>query len=294
MSIAGGLHKAAEAAGALHMDTVQIFTHSPSQWAVTATNAPQKTSDWLQEKAFSDDAVQRFKDALASHQLREPIAHSSYLINLASPEPSLWARSVDAMVLELHRADQLGLRGVVVHPGAAMSATETQAIRQVVRALREIQKQTRTLNADVLLENTAGQGSCLGWKFEHLAKMLEGASNPDRIGVCIDTCHAFAAGYPLSEPADYEATMEELDNTVGIQSVRAVHLNDSKRELGSRVDRHDHIGRGMIGKSAFRNLLQDERFSKLPMYLETPKGTEDGRAHDAVNLQTLRRLMRPA
>ncbi|MFM2095483.1 MAG: hypothetical protein RIS70_2607, partial [Planctomycetota bacterium] len=281
MSIAGGLHKAVEAAAAFNMETVQIFTNSPSQWAVDPTSTPHRSSRWLEEKEFSADAVQRFKEALSSLRIRDPIAHSSYLINMASPQRPLWSRSVDAMVLELHRADQLGIRGVVVHPGAAMTASESEGIRLVVRALREIQKQTASLKADVLLENTAGQGSCLGWKFEHLAKMIDGVANPDRIGVCIDTCHAFAAGYPLSERADYESTMKQLDSTVGLSRVRAMHLNDSNRELGSRVDRHDHIGRGMIGKAAFRNVLCDPRLAKLPMYLETPKGVEDGKEHDA-------------
>jgi deoxyribonuclease-4 len=142
-----------------------------------------------------------------------------------------------------------------------------------------------------LLETTAGQGTCLGWKFEQLATILERVKNPDRLGVCLDTCHVYAAGYPLAEPRDYRRTMRQFDQTIGLAQIRAFHLNDSKRELGSRVDRHEHIGRGKLGLAAFRNLLNDRRFRRIPMYLETPKGQENGVELDVINLATLRGLV---
>jgi deoxyribonuclease-4 len=160
-----------------------------------------------------------------------------------------------------------------------------------VRALDEVHLQTQGIGTRCLLENTAGQGSCLGCRFEQLAAMLDGVKNPDLLGVCIDTCHVFAAGYPLSTEKEYKATLRALDKTVGLKLVRAFHLNDSAKPLGSRVDRHAHIGRGMIGKEAFRLLLNDDRFRKVPMYLETPKGKEKGKDLDAINLRTLRRLI---
>lgn len=301
MSIAGGLYKAADAAAELGMDTVQIFTNSPSQWTVPPVSRPGssagargrsvKVAERWSAQAFSTDQVQRFVTALAAGKLQRPIAHSSYLINLASPDPGVWKRSIDAMVVELLRASQLGIPYVVVHPGASLAAGETRGIRNVIKAVNEVQRQTTGLLASCLLENTAGQGTCLGWQFEQLGRMLDGVNDSERIGVCIDTCHAFAAGYPLADPADYDATTRLLQQTVGIQRVKALHLNDSKRELGSRVDRHEHIGQGKLGLEPFRHLLNDSRFASIPMYLETPKETYQGRSRDSMNLATLRGLM---
>jgi deoxyribonuclease-4 len=160
----------------------------------------------------------------------------------------------------------------------------------VVRALDEVHAQTRGIRARCLLENTAGQGTSLGWRFEQLAAILDGVRDPARLGVCIDTCHAFAAGYPLASAAEYRQTICALAATVGLRRVKAMHLNDSRRELGSRVDRHAHIGEGRIGLDGFRRLLRDDRFARVPMYLETPKGTRDGADLDAMNLARLRRL----
>lgn len=301
MSIAGGLYKAADAAAELGMDTVQIFTNSPSQWTVPpvsgsgATPGARVRSGKIAERwsaqAFSTDQVRGFVAALAAGKLQHPIAHSSYLINLASPDPSVWKRSIDAMVVELLRASQLEIPYVVVHPGASLAAGETRGIRNVIRALKEVQRQTKGLLASCLLENTAGQGTCLGWQFEQLGRMLDGVHDSERIGVCIDTCHAFAAGYPLADPADYDATTRLLDQAVGIQRIKALHLNDSKRELGSRVDRHEHIGLGKLGLEPFRHLLNDPRFASIPMYMETPKETYQGRSRDSLNLATLRGLV---
>jgi deoxyribonuclease-4 len=306
MSVAGGFYKAVEASAAAGMNTVQIFTNSPSQWVVatvpprgTRTTAKRETEklwrragDLWRSPLLADDAVAQFQDALHRHGIRRPIAHSSYLINLASTDRTLWRRSVEAMVVEIERAAALGIAHVVVHPGATVSASEATGIRNVIRAVNEVQRRTLGLDCHCLLENTAGQGSCLGWRFEHLGRILQGVKDQQRIGVCIDTCHAFAAGYPLAPADRYAETMDALDQAVGVQLVRALHLNDSKRELGSRVDRHEHIGAGKLGLEPFRHLLHDPRFAAVPMYLETPKGKRDGKDLDRINLRTLMRLAR--
>ncbi|HJQ79240.1 MAG TPA: deoxyribonuclease IV [Lacipirellulaceae bacterium] len=279
-SIAGGYYKAVERAKAVACDCVQIFTKNNNQWRA---------------KELSDEDARLFKAALKQHGITHPLAHDSYLINLASPDPVLWKKSVDSFVMEMFRANRLGIRYLVTHPGAYTSGSEATGIATVVRALDEVHAQTRGIKTRCLLENTAGQGSCLGCRFEQLAEMIEKVRNPDLLGVCIDTCHLFAAGYPISTEKDYEQTMRALDKTVGRKLVRAFHLNDSAKPFGSRVDRHAHIGRGMIGKEAFRLLLNDRRFSKVPMYIETPKGEEKGKDLDAINLRALRRLiLKPA
>jgi deoxyribonuclease-4 len=181
----------------------------------------------------------------------------------------------------------------VLHPGAYTSSSEQTGLRRVIRALNEVHRQTRGISAQCLLENTAGQGSCLGWRFEHLATILDGVQDPERLGVCFDTCHAFAAGYPLDSRDEFRQTMGELTALVGIERIRAIHLNDSKRELGSRVDRHEHIGKGHLGSRPFAHLLNDRRFCHIPMYLETPKGEDpkSKRPWDTINLRRLRRLV---
>lgn len=283
LSIAGGFYRAVESAAELGMDTVQVFTNSPSQWSVSADPevAPQ---------ALAESDTARFRESLAKLRIQRPIAHSSYLINLGSSQPSIWDRSVRALRLELQRAEQLGITGVVLHPGAATGGSDEQAMDNIVRGLDEIHAMLPGIQSRVLLENTAGQGSCLGWRFEQLAELFHRVGEPDRLGVCFDTCHAFAAGYPLADRSDFLATFREFDRFVGIERLAAMHLNDSKRELGSRVDRHEHIGQGKIGRDAFSHILRDKRFRDLTMYLETPKGEHEGEAWDAINLRLLREL----
>ncbi|MFO0819234.1 MAG: deoxyribonuclease IV [Pirellulales bacterium] len=275
MSIAGGYERAVEAAAECGMDVVQLFTKNNNQW---------------RGKPISDDDVTRFRDSLSRLRIRHPLSHSSYLINLGSSDETLWRKSVDALIVELQRAELLGIAYVVVHPGAAVGADESVGLDNIVRGLDEIHDSHPALKAKLALENTAGQGSCLGWRFEQLAYLLEHVRQPDRLGVCFDTCHAFAAGYPLAERKDYLATFREFDQWIGVERIVAFHLNDSKREFGSRVDRHEHIGRGHVGLEAFRHLLNDKRFRDTPMYLETPKGDHEGRSWDAINLATLRAL----
>lgn len=298
MSIAGGFYKAVEAARECGMDCVQIFTGPPQRWpfqaekpSVQSGGLLTKNNNQWRAKEISDDDVERFQGALESLKIGHPTSHASYLINLASPADELYQKSIDGMVVELERAAKLGVRYVVVHPGATVTLCEEDGIARVAAAIDEVHKRLPECAAEILLENTAGQGSCLGWKFEHLADIIAATKQPERVGVCFDTCHAFAAGYGLSDPADYKQTWKAFDKTVGIERIKAIHLNDSKKDLGSRVDRHDHIGRGKIGLEAFRQLLNDKRFRKVPMYLETNKEEENGEPMDVVNLRVLRSLV---
>ncbi len=275
MSISGGYHRAVERAHQCGCDCVQLFTKNNNQWHA---------------RPITSDEVRRFVDALSETDVSHPIAHGSYLINLASPDKRLWQKSGDAFVVELRRADLLGIPYGVTHPGAYTSGSESGGLGQVIRAIAGIHARARGVRAQCLLETTAGQGTSLGCRFEHLAAILDGVKEPDRLGICFDTCHVFAAGYAMGTERQYKATMRALNRTVGVKKIKAFHLNDSRRELGSRVDRHAHIGRGKMGLEPFRRLLADRRFRKTPMYLETPKETKNGVEMDVVNLKVLRRL----
>lgn len=276
MSIAGGYYKAVEAAAKLGMSTCQLFTKNNNQW-----NA----------KALSEQDLTDFRVCLKQTGIRYPVAHDSYLINLASPDDVLWTKSRDAFAHELERAEALGLIGVVMHPGAYVGSTSEAGLRRIVDALDVVHRMTHGFKTQTLLETTAGQGTTLGAKFDELAWIIQHVADSDRVGVCVDTCHIFAAGYPLIELGDYQATMNEFDRLVGIPRIKAFHLNDSLKPFGSRVDRHAHIGRGCLGLEPFRHLLNDPRFVTVPKYLETPKGTEEGEDLDAINLRTLRSLV---
>jgi deoxyribonuclease-4 len=276
MSIAGGYYRAVEHAANAGCDCVQLFTKNNNQWRA---------------KEITDEDVSKFRDKLAELNISHPISHSSYLINLGSPKEDLWKKSVDAFVVEMLRAEKLGLLGVVVHPGSHTTVSEEEGIENIIRGLDEMHEQTRGIACRCVLETTAGQGSNLGWKFEQLAAMISGVKHPELLGVCLDTCHVFAAGYPLATPEEYADTMQQFDALIGLERIVAFHLNDSKRELGSRVDRHEHIGHGELGLEPFRHLLNDVRFAHVPMYLETAKGREDDEDLDVRNLQVLRSLV---
>lgn len=275
MSIAGGCHRAVEAAVARGCGTVQLFTKNSNQWA---------------GKPLSDDDVKLFRKTLRRSGLKYPTAHDSYLINLATQDEALYRKSIDAFVDELNRAETLGLKYLVTHPGAHLGAGEDVGLARVAQALDEVHARCPNYRVCVLLENTAGQGSCLGHRFEHLATILERVAEPKRLGVCFDTCHAFAAGYPLAPRAEYEATLRAFDTVIGLKRLRVFHINDSLKPLGSRVDRHAHIGQGHLGLEPFRLLVNDERFRDHPMILETPKEADGDDDMDAVNLATLREL----
>ncbi len=276
MSVAGGFHKAVIAAARVGCDCVQIFTKNNSQWKA---------------KPITAEEARLFQECMLEHRLRGVLSHASYLINMASPREELREKSVAAMVIELQRAEQLGIAHVVVHPGSFTSADEATGIDLICRSIDQIHQQLPACGSQILLENTAGQGSNLGWQFQQLEQMIEGTQEPSRLGVCIDTCHAFAAGYALSDPDDYRLTIQQLQKHVGLHRIKAFHLNDSKHPRSSRKDRHEHIGRGEMGLESFRNLLNDSRFAETPMYLETAKGLENGQDLDAINLNTLRGLV---
>lgn len=276
MSIAGGYYKAVDAAAACGMDTVQLFTKNNNQWAA---------------KPLSKEDVKAFRDALERTGIQQPVAHNSYLINLASPNDALWNKSLDAFIIELQRAETLGLIGVVMHPGSYVDSDEQSGLERIVKALDAAHRATPRFQTRTLLETTAGQGTNLGARFEHLAWILEHVKHPDRVAICVDSCHIFAAGYPLTTAAEYAATMREFERVIGVDRIRCFHLNDSKKGLGSRVDRHQHIGEGCLGLEPFRHILNDPRFAALPMYLETEKGQRDGRDLDVINLQSLRNLL---
>jgi deoxyribonuclease-4 len=276
MSIAGGYHNALLQAKERGCQSVQLFTHAPSQW---------------QARELSEEEVRLFRRTLRQTRLRQPVAHDCYLTNLASPDENLYRRSLETFLVELRRAEQLGLRYLVMHPGAHVDSGEEAGLARVAGALDEIHERLPAGKVRVLLETTAGQGSTLGHRFEHLGRILSLVSQADRLGVCFDTCHVFAAGYALAPAAEYKATMRAFQRTIGLRRLRVFHVNDSLKPLGSRVDRHAHIGRGEMGLEPFRLLVNDRRFRNRPMILETPKEEERERDMDLVNLATLRGLM---
>jgi deoxyribonuclease-4 len=277
MSIAGGHHHAIEAALKYECETLQLFTKNTNQW-----NA----------KELTEENVRIFRQAFRDSKMKLPMAHDSYLINLASPDETLYQRSVEAFTIEVERSERLGLTYLVMHPGAPLDSGEEVGLNRVAAGLDEVHRRCAGYSVQVLIESTAGQGSCLGHRFEHLAGILDRVKEPERLGICIDTCHLFAAGYPLAPQSNYEATMQQFDDIVGLKWIRAFHLNDSLKPLGSRVDRHAHIGKGCLGLEPFRLLLNDRRFRDHPMVLETPKEEGEKTDMDRVNLKTLRRLLR--
>ncbi len=279
MSMAGGHDRAVHAAHKVGFRTVQVFTKSNNQWRA----AP-----------LTDAHLAAFRAALAETGVADPVAHASYLINLGSPDDSLWEKSIAALVVEVERGEALGIPDLVIHPGAHVGSGEEAGLARIALGLDEVHRRNRGVALKIDLETTAGQGTCLGNRFEHLGRLFDLVAEPGRMGVCVDTCHIFAAGYPLGTSKEYDDTMGQLDRAVGTGRVRVLHLNDSLKPLGSRVDRHAGIGRGHLGVEPFRFLVNDARFRHLPMILETPKGTEEDEDLDAVNLRVLGQLERQA
>ncbi|HRH66102.1 MAG TPA: deoxyribonuclease IV [Bacteroidia bacterium] len=267
-SVSGGLMKAFEEAKRLDIDTFQIFTQNQRQWI-------NKTIDPEQRKLFAD--------AWKSSKVKVVFSHCSYLLNLASEDNVLRKKSTEALIGEINRCHDLNLSFCVLHPGAAKSQNPDVAIQHVIDGLEHVVKKTDPSKVKILVENTAGQGSSLGHSFEQLGRIVSGVAS-SRIGVCFDTCHAFAAGYDLRTKSTFEQTLSDFDKIIGIKHLSAIHLNDSKGDLGCRTDRHEHIGKGKLGLEAFRLALK--HFEKLPKVLETEK--ENGM--DEVNLQVLRRM----
>jgi deoxyribonuclease IV len=289
LSIAGGLPRAVDRAEASRCEALQIFTKSAGQWRA---------------RPLPPEEIALFRRRVAETGIRPVIAHNSYLINVATAQRELRAQSIAALGAELDRASALGLDGLVMHPGSYTSGTEADGLRLIAEALTQLLDERPGLKTRILLEHTAGQGTNLGHRFEHLAEIIGRLGGSDRLGVCIDTCHLLAAGYDICSEDGYRRTFAEFDRVVGLRRIHAFHLNDSKKPCGSRVDRHEHIGKGCLGLEPFRMLLNDRRFAEHAMLLETPKlETPESRRRsdldpwDARNLRTLRRLIvdeRPA
>ncbi len=272
MSIAGGLHLACERGRQAGCRAIQIFTRNQQQWKANV---------------LTDEHVAAFRAARADHGIETAFAHDSYLVNLATPVSALRKKSLAAFVDELERCERLELPYLVTHPGSPGEAGDDTGVANMIASLDEALRSTRGCRTKILLETNAGQGACVGRTFEQLAAMLDGVHASERIGVCFDTCHVFVSGYDLRTRAAYDGTMEAFDRAIGTGRIRAFHLNDAKKGLGSRVDRHTHIGKGEIGLEGFRCLMNDTRFAGVPMVLETPK--EEGM--DETNLALLRGLI---
>jgi len=272
-SIAGGVHTAFERAERATCVTLQVFTKNSNQWRA---------------KPLSDEDIANYKTAASESTIRPVVAHSSYLINMCAADGGILLRSREAYLDELQRCEALGIPYLNFHPGAHMGAGEKDGILKIIESLNLAHDATPGYATMSVLETTAGMGTSLGHTFEQLRAIIDGVDKPERVAVCIDTCHIFAAGYDLRTEAAYEATMKSFDDIVGFAKLVAVHANDSKKGLGSRVDRHEHIGKGEIGKTGFRCLVRDGRLRHVPKILETPK--EEDLREDRKNLALLRKL----
>jgi deoxyribonuclease-4 len=271
-SIAGGTPHAVDHAVATGSRVLQIFVKNASRWV---------------GKEIAAEEAAEFRAAFASSRLLAVAAHSSYLINAAGADAALRGKSTAALAEELDRCEALGIPALVLHPGSCGEAGPAAGVRRVARMLDGAFSRSRS-TASIWLETAAGQGACVGARFEELRDIIGASKNPRRLGVCFDTCHVFAAGYELRTPDGWAATMESFDRAVGLKALKAMHVNDSKKGLGSRVDRHEHIGKGMIGDAGFRNVMTDPRLASIPKFLETPKDKD--LAWDRRNLARLRRL----
>jgi deoxyribonuclease-4 len=294
-SIAGGLTHALADAVRLGCECMQMFARNQRQWRTGPLSADQ-LAEWARARAAPEAAG-----------IAPIVVHDSYLINLACPDPIIARRSYESFCDELDRCEQLGVDYLVTHPGSHLLAQPAEGIARLAEALNRLADDRPAAKTCVLLETTAGQGTNLGWRFEQLAEVLSllppplGASKGKgkgisktrpRVGVCLDSCHVFAAGYDLRTPDKLARTLDRFDAIIGLDRLKAIHINDSRRELGSRVDRHEHIGCGFIGEAGFWSLLHEPRLAALPMILETPKGTDEktGKDFDELNLARLRRL----
>jgi len=273
MSIAGGVSKALERGCEVGCTTMQIFTRNASRWVA---------------KPLADKEIERYHRLAANSKIAPVVAHDSYLINLASPDDKLHAKSLAALRDEMDRAEVLGLAGVVIHPGAHMGQGEEVGLARIAEALDVLHKETEGYRVRILLETTSGQGTVLGHRFEHLAAIIEALREPERVGVCLDTCHIFAAGYDIRDRKCYRRTLREFDDVIGLERLDVIHINDSKGELGSRKDRHAHIGEGCIGLEGFRQVMTDKKLVEVPKILETPKGPD--MAEDRENMAKLKQL----
>jgi len=274
VSISGGVYKAPERGEKLGCESIQIFSKNQMQWKA---------------KPLTPGDSQKFKEELRKTHIKEVVIHDSYLINLGSPDEEKLKKSRDAFLDEMVRAEILGVKYLVFHPGSHMGKGEEIGLKLIAESLNIlIDKAKEASNVLLLLETTAGQGSNLGYKFEHLKFIMDQVEKKERLGVCFDTAHAFEAGYDISTEEGYERTFKEFDNIIGLEKLKVFHLNDSKTPLGSHIDRHENIGEGMVGLKAFELLVNDERFKNHPMILETPGGEK----YYEYNLKVLRGLVK--
>lgn len=273
VSIAGSVAEAPGRGLELGCRTLQIFTKNARQWKA---------------RPIAPEDAERFRAAFAEGPLWSVVAHNTYLINMADPRQPGWEKSVAAMIDEVDRCEALSVPYLVAHPGAHLDSGEEAGLKRIAEALDAIHAARPKAACKIALEATAGQGTALGYRFEHFSEILSLVKASERLALCLDTCHLFAAGYDLVEPDGYEATIRAFDEAVGLERLALWHMNDSKKGLGSRVDRHAHIGQGALGLKGFRRLVNDERFFSTPMILETPKDEPDD---DTMNLATLRRLV---
>lgn len=275
MSIAGGPANALRRGQSIGCDAIQIFTRNANRW---------------ESKDLTEREIEDFQETRAHTGIAPVVAHSSYLINLGSSDEALWRKSVEAMIVELRRCQQLGVQDYVLHPGSHGGAGEEVGLKRVAEGLRSALEATADAQTVIALEITAGQGHGLGCRFEHFAQIIEQTELSERLRICFDTAHVLAAGYEFRHRVAYDAMWAEFDALIGLGRLRAVHLNDAKRDLGSHVDRHEHIGQGCVGLEAFRLLVNDPRLRHIPMILETPKGPD--MLEDIRNLTLLRSLVR--
>jgi deoxyribonuclease IV len=273
MSIRGGVQTAIERARSIGCTAMQMFVKNNMQWFA---------------RPLTGEEIRAFLEHQQRSELRSVFAHANYLINLAATNPKFHANSLRALLEELIRADQLELPFLVLHPGAHLGAGEEAGLAAIIASVDEVLGRLPKVKTRIALETTAGQGSCLGHRFEHIGFIIDNVREPERLCVCIDTAHLFAAGYDIVGEAAIRKTFREFDRVIGLERLAAIHLNDSKTPLGSRVDRHEHIGKGKIGLSAFRYIMRDPRFRQIPKVLETPKGKD--LREDVMNLKTLRAL----
>lgn len=276
VSAAGGMYRACERGAQIGCTAIQVFTKNANQWAGTP---------------ITDEDVRTYKTALAKSSIAHVVAHAAYLINLCAANPLVLQKSREGLTDELHRCERFGIDGLVVHPGSHMGKGEEEGIRQIAESINLVHHVTPDFRVRTLLETTAGQGSAVGYRFEHLRDILGHIDLTDRMAVCIDTCHLFAAGYPIHTSAGWEETMQKFHAVIGSSSLALVHVNDSGRAFGTRVDRHEHIGKGQIGLEGFRALMNDPRLAGIPKILETEKS--DDMHEDVENMTRLKSLVVP-
>ena len=274
-SIAKGLHNAISEAVSYGCNTLQLFTKNASTW---------------KERYLTDTEIERFVQAIQESDMTDIASHTAYLINLAAADRQIHKKACNALERELIRSSQLAIPFVVLHPGAHMGKGTNKGIDQIADSIRQVLDRTPDLNTRLLLETTAGQGTSVGHRFEHISEMMGKIDSSRRMGVCLDTSHIFAAGYDIREKASYQNTLNEFDRIIGLKNLYFIHLNDSKKPLGSKVDRHHHIGEGYIGLKAFECIMNDRRLLKIPKIIETDKGKK-GEDWDRVNLERLRNLV---